>query len=311
MSELVTVLAQAGLTGRGGAGFPTSRKIALALANRADLIVNACDGEVDAAKDAHVIAHDVDSVRYAASLVTTGRIWYAAHRGSVTAQLLREAHLPVLVVPPRYVSSEESALVSLAHRGYARPVTKTRPVAAGTRTSDGRKLRPTLVLNAETMLRIAQIQAHGPQWFRSFGTPDEPGPRLLAVSGAVARPGVYDAAAGMPLGQIMTDAGADLTRLGGASIGGVSGGCLSAHHALDATWSDAGLAPYGLTTGSGVLRVLSSSQCPWEWVGELARYAAGESAGQCGPCMFGLPSVAQDLDQVLAGDGSVLPRLRH
>lgn len=76
-------------------------------------------------------------------------------------------------------------------------------------------------------------------------------------------------------------------------------------------WSQDGLRGTGARVGSGVVRTLGADRCPWEEVRGVVRYAAGESAGQCGPCMFGLPAVADDLDRLLAGGGpAVEQRLR-
>lgn len=291
----VALLDEAGLTGRGGALFPTSAKLRAAFDNRATLIVNACDGEVGARKDAFVVAEHLTELRHGAGLVSR-KVHWAAHRGSETEGRLLDAGLHVLSVPARYVASEESALLSLLHGGLARPIMRQAPIAFGSRDSRGRRLRPTVVLNAETVWRISQIEQYGPRWFRSFGTADEPGPRLVTIDGSVERPGVYDTAAGVRLRELLTAAGAiDVAAVG---LGGLSGGWLTNGAAWDVTWSDAGLATYGLITGTGTIHVLDRSECPLDHVARLAAFAAGESAGQCGPCMFGVPAVAEQLDRL-------------
>ena len=300
--NLVTLLDDAGLTGRGGAHFPTSIKLASALESGADLVVNACDGEIGAHKDALVVAEHLDALQHGAGLLSR-RVHWAAHRGSDTERRLRDAGLRVLAAPSRYVASEESALVSLLHGGRARPVTRQAPVSSGGRDAQGRRLRPTLVLNAETVWRVSQIERKGVAWFRSYGTAEEPGPRLVAMGGNLESPGVYDTEAGVPLRDLLEAAGAVDVRAVG--ISGLSGGWLSGHAAWAATWSDAGLAPYGFPTGTGVVHVLGRTSCPVEHLARIASFAAGESAGQCGPCMFGVPAVAQQL-QLLA-DGALPP----
>ncbi|TWP33838.1 NADH-ubiquinone oxidoreductase-F iron-sulfur binding region domain-containing protein [Leekyejoonella antrihumi] len=299
--NLVTLLDDAGLTGRGGAQYPTSVKLQAAIDHRADLIVNACDGEIGAHKDAFVVAEHLGELQHGAGLIAR-RVRWAAHRGSETERRLSDAGLHVLSAPARYVASEESSLVSLLHSGRARPVMRQGPVVAGGRDSRGRKLRPTLVLNAETVWRISQIERNGARWFRSYGTPSEPGPRLVTIGGSVEWPGVYDAQAGTPLRELLETAGAKDVRAVG--ISGLSGGWLSRDIARSVAWSDAGLAARGLSTGSSIVYVLERRSCPLDHVARMTTYAAGESAGQCGPCMFGLPAVAGQLRNLADG---VLP----
>ncbi|UIJ35500.1 NADH-ubiquinone oxidoreductase-F iron-sulfur binding region domain-containing protein [Allobranchiibius sp. GilTou73] len=300
--SLVTLLEQAGLTGRGGARFPTSIKLQSALDAGADLIVNACDGEIGVHKDALVVAEHLDALQHGAGLLARRTRW-AAHRGSETERRLHDAGLRVLSVPSRYVASEESALVNLLHGGRARPITRLAPISTGGRDAQGRRLRPTLVLNAETVWRVSQIERHGAAWFRGFGTAEEPGPRLVTMGGNVERPGVYDAEAGIPLRDLLDAAGA--LDVQGVGISGMSGGWLGGHDAWTATWSDAGLAPYGVPTGTGAVHVLDRRSCPIDHLSRIATFAAGESAGQCGPCMFGVPAVAEQLERL--ADGALPP----
>ncbi|MBO1755040.1 NADH-ubiquinone oxidoreductase-F iron-sulfur binding region domain-containing protein [Allobranchiibius sp. CTAmp26] len=299
--SLVALLDDAGLTGRGGARFPTSIKLKSALETGADLIVNACDGEIGVHKDALVVAEHLDALQHGADLLAR-RVQWAAHRGSATERRLRNAGLRVLPVPSRYVASEESALVSLLHGGRARPIMRQAPISTGGKDAQGRRLRPTLVLNAETVWRVSQIERHGAAWFRGYGTAEEPGPRLVTMGGNVDRPGVYDSEAGVPMRDLLEAAGAVDVR--GVGISGMSGGWLRGRDAWAATWSDAGLAPYGIPTGTGAVHVLGRSACPVDHLAQIATFAAGESAGQCGPCMFGVPAVASQLERLADG---VLP----
>lgn len=295
--NLVQLLDDAGLTGRGGARFPTGVKLQSAIDRRAELIVNACDGEIGTHKDAYVVAEHLDELRHGAGLIARDVVW-AAHRDSETERRLLDAGLDVLSAPPRYVASEESALVSLRHGGLGRPIMRTAPISFGARDARGKRLRPTLVLNAETVWRVSQIQQHGPDWFRGFGTAQEPGPRLVTVGGRVTRPGVYQSEAGASLRGLLERAGATDVRAVGVS--GLSGGFVPGGEIASAIWSDAGLEPYGLTTGTGALRVLDRTACPLEYVSRMLSYAAGESAGQCGPCMFGVPAVAEQFERLAA-----------
>jgi NADH:ubiquinone oxidoreductase subunit F (NADH-binding) len=312
--NLVDLLEQSGLTGRGGAAFSTATKVRAAHDHGAALVVNACGGEIGALKDAYVVERHLPELVRGAALVGGSRVRYAAHRGSATEARLRAAGLDVLSAPARYVSSEETSLISLAQGGLARPMTKRQPFVMGGADSDGRRIRPTVVLNAETLWRVAQVVEHGPGWFRAQGLPDEPGPRLVAVGGVVPRPGVVATSAGTALRDIVEAAGGDLDRSGPVIVGGLGGVLLAREEAAAASWSTEGLRAFGGRPGSGVVHVLDPDACP---VAELAAWfdhAAGESAGQCGPCMFGLPSIAADWHDLAAGTSPAAARerlLRH
>lgn len=302
---LIDLLDASGLTGRGGAAFSTVTKLRAAQQHGADLIVNACDGELGATKDAWVVSHHLAEVVEGAGLVTAerGRIRYAAHRGSATAATLRAAGLDVLEAPARYVSSEESALISLAQGGLARPMTKRAPFVTGGRDASGRAIRPTLVLNAETVWRVAQIVTHGPEWFRSVGTAAEPGPRLLSVGGAVRSPTLVDTAAGVSFHDLFAAAGGLEPGISAILVGGLGGAFLHAGEAASRRWSAADLDPLGAPLGPGVVTAIDPTVPLVEHVKRQLNWAAGESAGQCGPCMFGLPALAEAWTRFAGGDG--------
>jgi NADH:ubiquinone oxidoreductase subunit F (NADH-binding) len=293
--NLIGALKESGLTGRGGAAFSTATKVEAARDHRADLIVNACDGELGAAKDGYVVAYHLAELVEGANLVAGRRpVTYAAHRGSDTAARLRTAGLAVLEVPARYVSSEESSLISLAHGGLARPMTKRRPFVRGGQDSSGRRVRPTVVLNAETLWRVQQVERNGAGWFRSFGTPAEPGPRLLSVNTPSTRGLVVETAAGAPVPVLLDLAGGVPAGSPGVLVGGLGGAFLSPGEALRSHWASPDLARFGARLGPGVIEVLDPHECPLAFVHRCLTWAAGESAGQCGPCMFGLPALAAD-----------------
>lgn len=351
-ATLPALLESAGLTGRGGAAFATHVKIAAAAHAGADLIVNVCDGELGAAKDGWVVTHHLPEVVAGASLVTSRRgrrIRYAAHRGSATASRLAAAGLDVLEVPARYVSSEETALISLAHGHLARPMTKRDRFVSGGRDSAGHTIEPTVVLNAETVWRVAQIADRGAPWFRSFGTAAEPGPRLVSVSRsrpsgmppspplspspalsasrapsasrasapASARAGedehlghfdspiVLETEAGVPVAELLRRGGIPDDH-GAILLNGLGGAFLTATEARGALWCGAGLTAYGTGIGPGVIHALDPRGCPLAWVRDVLAWAGGESAGQCGPCLFGVPALARDWAALVASPTSEL-----
>ncbi|MEW1952092.1 NADH-ubiquinone oxidoreductase-F iron-sulfur binding region domain-containing protein [Terrabacter sp. NPDC080008] len=310
--SVVSVLAEAGLTGRGGAAFSTATKVEAAHAHRAALVVNACDGELGAAKDGWVVAHRLPELVAGANRLAAGApVSYAAHRGSETAQRLHAAGLRVLELPARYVSSEESAIISYAQGGLARPMTKRQPLVRGGRDSEGRRIRPTAVLNAETVWRAAQILANGPDWFRSFGTAEQPGPRLVSVSTPVAYALVVETEAGAALTDLLDLAGGLPDGSPGVLVGGLGGTFVAAADVPGLRWSDASLGRVGARVGPGVAEALDPRECPLAYVQRCLTWAAGESAGQCGPCMFGLPALAADWHALVArGDRTAYGRIR-
>ncbi|MFW0796954.1 NADH-ubiquinone oxidoreductase-F iron-sulfur binding region domain-containing protein [Gordonia sp. CPCC 205515] len=308
MSNLIDLVADAGLCGRGGASFSTAVKLRSAADHSAELIVNACDGEWGARKDEWVIARHLEEVTHAAQRIAGDRFRVAAHRDSHTLRLVRDAALPALEVPRRYVSSEESALAALAAGDLARPAMRFAPITSGARTGRGVHIPPTLVLNAETLWRIEQIAQRGPHWFRSVGTAAEPGPRLVTLRGAVARPGVYESAAGVPIGQLIEVAGGLSARSDYLWLNGIAGGFLPIRLSPHTTWTAGGLAPYRLRIGPAIVAAIDARTDPWDIVSDTVAYAAGESAQQCGPCMFGLPAAAGELDRLLSGASTMRDR---
>jgi NADH:ubiquinone oxidoreductase subunit F (NADH-binding) len=206
--------------------------------------------------------------------------------------------------PGRYVTGEESALVNWLDTRQPLPVLridKSVPLTLGR--------RPTLVHNAETLAQVALIVRHGPAWFQSAGTDGAPGTTLVTVTGAVRSPGVVEVELGTPIQDILERTGAD-RGLAGVLVGGYGGAWLGPAH-LGTPYAPGPLRSAGATHGVGILVALPSSSCGLAETARVARYMAGESAGQCGPCVFGLPAIADDLDLLWSGraDAAVFDRL--
>src|SRR5581483_4961490 len=152
--------------------------------------------------------------------------------------------------PPHYVTGEESALVHWINGGEAKPTrVPPRPFEKGV---DG---RPTLVDNVETLAHLAQILRFGSDWFRQRGTPAEPGTILATVSGAVARPGVYEVSAGFPLADLLAGAGTP-DGVSAVLVGGYFGFWLDARAAASARLSHDDLRRRGGGLGCGAVAVL-------------------------------------------------------
>jgi len=153
------------------------------------------------------------------------------------------------------------------------------------------------VHNVETLAHVAMIARHGPAWFRRTGTADEPGTFLATVSGSVATPGVYEVPVGIHLDELLAMAG---------SAGTVHAALIGGFHGVWAPFgptplSRAGLAPYGGTPGAGVVHALPGNRCPLPFAADVTRYLAEQGAGQCGPCLNGLPAIAATMATLTAG----------
>ena len=319
-ARLGTLMEAAGLAGRGGASFPSARKLAAlrSAGGRPSVVVNAMEGEPASDKDRTLLwcaPHLVlDGAELVARALGAGRVVVCVPDDSdvdraVAAAAAERAGawrapfaLEVATLPGRYVAGEESALVSHLSGG---------PSAPAWRPDKGAPLRigrsPALVHNAETLAQLALIARYGPEAFRAAGHPDAPGTTLVTVSGAVAHPGVLEVASGTPLGDIVACA-RPVDAVGAVLTGGFGGAWVPAT-AMGTPYTPQALAGVGGVAGAGVLVVLPARACGLAETARIARYMAGESAGQCGPCVFGLPAVADDLDELVAGTSPAAARL--
>jgi NADH:ubiquinone oxidoreductase subunit F (NADH-binding) len=322
--SLIAVVERAGLRGRGGASFPTSVKLrAVASGRRRPLVVaNGSEGEPASQKDVALMTlapHLVlDGAALAASAVGAGEMIVAvdvraSRARSALEHALRERasmepsglRARIAEVPPGYVSGEERALVHLLNRGPAIPTSGPRPFVRGI---DG---RPTLIQNVETLAHLATIHAFGPPWFREIGVDDLPGSLMLTVSGAVARPGVYEVEAGSPLREAIDRAGGAQAGIGAALVGGYAGSWLAPDVVERVSLDIDALRAAGATIGAGVVVVVPAGACGWTETARVLRWLAGQTADQCGPCVHGLAAIAGAAEQIVGGRGesSVVDRL--
>ena len=319
---LISEVARAGLTGRGGASFPAARKLAAVASGRRRPIViaNGTEGEPASAKDKVLLAREphlvLDGAVLAAEMLGAGHavvvIHHAVREIVVDAAAERRSArldrigLRVGTAADRFVAGEASAVVHWVERGDLRP-TRTPP-----RLSEhGLGGRPTLVQNVETLAHLALIARHGADWFRSAGTSGEPGSMLVTLIGALRRPGVYEIEIGTPVGQVLELAGGPASSLAAVLLGGYFGTWVPWRAAAAIPLSAAGLAVLGADPGAGLVAALPDDACGLAEAAHVARYLADESAGQCGPCVFGLDAVAGQLEALAQGRGDALGRLRH
>ncbi len=206
--------------------------------------------------------------------------------------------------PDRFVAGEESALANFVENGLPLPVfrsDKSRALRIGK--------RPALVHNVETLAHIALIARHGPGPFRSRGTAEEPGTCLVTIGGMVAQPGVVEVDRGTPLRNIAS-LGRPPAHAQALLVGGYGGAWVGPEH-FATPYASLSLRTIGASAGVGVIAVLGADACGVAESARIARFLAGQSAGQCGPCVFGLPAIADDLTQLARGhvDGDRMPRL--
>ncbi len=313
--KLITLAESAGLRGHGGASFPVARKLRAVASRRGRAIVvaNGSEGEPASKKDRALLRElphlVLDGAAVAARavgardaiVVVSGederslRSLDRALHDRASARLEGDPRFELFELPPGYVAGQETALVSALNGGPAKPMfTPPLPFERGVRG------RPTLVQNVETLAHLALIARHGASWFRELGTPRDPGSALVTVSGAVARPGVYEIEHGMPLAELL-----EVTELtdgvAGVLVGGYFGTWLAEDVAHEVRLSGEHLSEYGASLGAGVIAVLGADACPIAETARIAAWFAAESAGQCGPCVNGLAAVAAAVHELATG----------
>ena len=320
-AALIEEVERSGLTGRGGAGFPTARKLAAVAAGDAPVVVaNGTEGEPASAKDKILLARSphlvLDGVALAAELVGARQAVIVVHfsvREIVDEAIAERRRARARPDPDPGRDScrpvrggEASAVVHWIERGVPTPTAT--PPRLSTRGLGG---RPTLVQNVETLAHLALIGRYGAAWFRSAGTAAEPGTMLVTVLGAVREPCVHEIAIGTPVGQILGMAGGEAAPLQALLIGGYFGRWADAAAAAAAPFSAAGLAPLGASVGAGLIAALPADACGLAETARVTRYLADESAGQCGPCLFGLDAIAGEVQRLAEGRTSSLATLRR
>ena len=315
-AELIDAVDASGLRGRGGAAFPAGRKwqaVAERTGPRASsvVLVNAAESEPASRKDLTLLLQRphlvIEGALLAARAVAAEEIVFYLHDHQTAARAtleealaeLRDAmrraktKLPrwrIVTAPAGYVAGEETAAVRRVNGGPAKPTTKPpRPFERGVRN------RPTLVQNVETLANVPLIARHGPAWFREAGTGSLPGTLLVTLSGAVARPGVYEVESGAPLRRVLDELGGgtdDGSPVQAALIGGYFAGWLSGTEVGSVRLEPASLGAHGVALGSAAIVVVPESSCGLAQAARLLGFFADESARQCGPCTFGTQAMA-------------------
>lgn len=332
--DVIALVRDAGLRGRGGAYFPTHIKWSSACANAGPryLVVNAEEGEPGVFKDRHLMEGDphalVEGTLIAAYACGVERAFIyingqarlsaarveQALRDAATAGLLGEQILgsdfsctiEIYRGAGGYVCGEESVILNSIEGERAVP--RFRPPLP---TEAGLWGRPTVLNNVETLVNLPLILTEGADWFRATGSEQFPGTKLMSLSGAVQRPGLYEVPMGMTIGAIIETCGGgalDGHTITAAVAGGPSGGLIPPS-LFDLPIQGGMLHESGPVLGAGGI-VLLDERTPVSFaLRELTAYNKEESCGKCTPCREGTERALAILDR--AGAESLSPADRE
>ena len=308
--KTLRLITDAGLTGRGGAAFPTGRKWQ-AVADQDHIqkyvVANADESEPGTFKDRMIIENDPFALIEAMTIagVTTGctKGWIYIRGEYVTAtkrlqSAIKQAYesgflganalngaftfdIELRQGAGAYICGEETALFNSIEGFRGEP--RSKPPFP---TDQGLFGCPTIVNNPETLINVLEIVNYGVESFRSVGTADSPGTKLFCLSGDVAQPGLYEAAFGLPLNELLNTAGVRVGDVQAVLLGGAAGSFLGPQ-ALDLPLSFEDTAERGATLGSGAVTVFSRDVDLWPVLVRLAKFFRDESCGQCVPCRIG------------------------
>jgi NADH:ubiquinone oxidoreductase subunit F (NADH-binding) len=312
--DLVGTVERSGLLGRGGAGFPVGRKwrsVAERRSGPAVVVANGAEGEPHSGKDRMLMAarpHLVlDGALLAAAAVGADEVLVyvgADHRAAVAAMTRAIAERPSTNGPPirlveapvAYISGESSAVVNFINSNDARPTAS--PPHPRDRGVAG---RATLVQNVESLAHAALIARHGEDWYRSAGRGPTSGTALITISGAIALAGVHEIDYGTSVAEVVAGAGGATSDIQAVLLGGYFGGWAAVDDLRDLPLDPVLLADRGLSFGCGLIGLLPVESCGVWATSRILDYMAGESARQCGPCIFGLGAIAETTRRLAAG----------
>ena len=310
-ADLIPMLSDAGLSGRGGAGFPSGRKMATVTGSKPIVVGNGSEGEPLSRKDAQLLTRAphlvLDGLDAAAAATGADKVYLYVHADAVPAvsraldergAAALDPHRVIVVgAPDRFVAGEESAAIRKIEGGPALP--RDRTVLA---TKSGIRGRPTLVNNVETLAHMALIARFGAAWFRSVGDADDPGTMLVTYSGALHKHGVVEVPTGTLITSLLDHAGGtDTDTIRAILIGGYHGSWIPATAFGGARLSRSGLKSLGATPGAGIVHALGVTECGLVHTAQISAYLADQSARQCGPCLNGLPRIAELLHELAHG----------
>ena len=329
--DVIQVLLDSGLRGRGGAGFPTGLKWKLAKGNAADqkyVCCNADEGDPGAFMDRSVLEGDPHAVLEAMTIAgyaigaSQGYIYVraeypiAVQRLKIAIDQAREMELlgddifgsgfsfniDLRLGAGAFVCGEETALmVSIeGNRGEPRP----RPPFPAQKGLFG---KPTILNNVETWANIPQIILNGPEWFSSMGTEKSKGTKVFALGGKIHNTGLVEVPMGTTLREIIEEIGGGIPKgkkFKEAQTGGPSGGCIPAEH-FDIPIDYDNLVAIGSMMGSGGLIVMDEDDCMVDIAKFFLEFTVEESCGKCTPCRIGTKRMLEILEKITKGQATM------
>ena len=329
--DVIQILLDSGLRGRGGAGFPTGLKWKFAAANEADqkyVCCNADEGDPGAFMDRSILEGDPHAVLEAMAIAgyaigaSQGYIYVRAEypiavkRLEIAIAQAREYGLlgknifdsgfdfdiELRLGAGAFVCGEETALMTSieGNRGEPRP----RPPFPALK---GLFQKPTILNNVETFANIPQIIVNGPEWFASMGTEKSKGTKVFALGGKIHNTGLVEVPMGTTLREIVEEIGGGIPngkKFKAAQTGGPSGGCIPAEH-LDVPIDYDNLKAIGSMMGSGGLIVMDEDTCMVDIAKFFLEFTVDESCGKCTPCRIGTRRMLEILEKITKGQATM------
>lgn len=329
--DVIQILLDSGLRGRGGAGFPTGLKWKFAAANEADqkyVCCNADEGDPGAFMDRSILEGDPHAVLEAMAIAgyaigaSQGYIYVRAEypiavkRLEIAINQAREYGLlgknifdsgfdfdiELRLGAGAFVCGEETALMTSieGNRGEPRP----RPPFPALK---GLFQKPTILNNVETFANIPQIIVNGPEWFASMGTENSKGTKVFALGGKIHNTGLVEVPMGTTLREIVEEIGGGIPngkKFKAAQTGGPSGGCIPAEH-LDVPIDYDNLKKIGSMMGSGGLIIMDEDTCMVDIAKFFLEFTVDESCGKCTPCRIGTRRMLEILEKITKGQATM------
>ena len=330
--EVIEVIKQSGLRGRGGAGFPTGKKWELTRDSEGKqkyVVCNADEGDPGAFMDRSILEGDPHSVLEAMAIAAyciganKGFIYVRAEYPIAVKRLqiaINQARdygllgnhifdtdfnfdIEIRLGAGAFVCGEETALLESIEGKRGQPRVKPPyPAQAGLWG------KPTLINNVETYANIAQIILKGSEWYSSIGTENSKGTKVFALGGNVNNIGLVEVPMGTTLREIVYDIGGGIPNgrdFKAAQTGGPSGGCIPKEH-LDTPIDYESLKQIGSMMGSGGLIVMDDTKCMVSLAKFYLEFTVSESCGKCTPCRIGTKRMLEILEKLCNGEGSEL-----
>ena len=329
--DVIKVVSDSGLRGRGGGGFPTGRKWALCAPNKADqkyVVCNADEGDPGAFMDRSILEGDPHCVIEAMTIcgyavgATKGYVYVRAEYPIAVTRLQKaiddakaygllgknifdsgfDFDLEIKLGAGAFVCGEETALMTSieGNRGEPRP----RPPYPAVKGLFG---KPTVENNVETFANIPQIILNGAEWFSSMGTERSKGTKVFALGGKIQHTGLVEIPMGVTLDTIINEIGGGIPngkKFKAAQTGGPSGGCIPAS-LINTEVDYDNLVALGCMMGSGGLIVMDEDNCMVDMAKFFLEFTVDESCGKCTPCRVGTKRLLELLDKITDGKGTL------